>query len=38
MIMLARAWGAAFGSVTAMTMANAAPWAPDVYHLCPSTT
>ena len=38
MIWLARAWRGASGSVTAMTMAKAAPSADDVNHLCPSMT
>ena len=38
MIWLARACGAASGSVTAMTMPNAAPSAPDENHLWPLIT
>ena len=36
--MLARRWGGASGSVTAMTMAKAAPCAPVMNHLCPFST
>jgi hypothetical protein len=38
MIIDARAWGAALGLVTAMTIAKAAPSAPVVNHLWPSMT
>ncbi len=38
MIMLDRAYGGASGSVTAITIANAAPSADDVNHFCPLIT
>ena len=38
MICVARACRGASGSVTAITIANAAPSAPDENHLCPSIT
>ena len=38
MICDARRWGSASGSVTAMTIPNAAPSAPDENHLWPSIT
>ena len=37
-ICVARRCGSASGSVTAMTIPNAAPSAPDENHLCPSMT
>ena len=38
MIMLARWYGGASGSVTAITMAKSAPSADDVNHFCPLIT
>ena len=35
---MARRWGGASGSVTAMTIPNAAPWAPEENHFVPSIT